>query len=131
MDFRWLTPDEIVTHLNPALQAQGKPILNVNEAQPTCRVLGAFWDNTLVEAFAMHLFPVLGPLIKTDNTFRDNGDTARTLAQMMSDFLTDAQARGWLVICDSPISERLAQRHHMTKVTSPVYVGSAHQGVGF
>ena len=121
MDIRWLTDDEIVSLVNPALQKRGWAELNVNPAAPTCRALGGFWDGVLVEAFAFQLFPVLGPMLKVDNTFRDNGDTSRALAAKMEEWLGEVSARGYLAIADSPVTERLCVRYGMTKIESPVF----------
>jgi hypothetical protein len=121
MDYRWLSDDEIVELVNPALQSQGFSQLNVNPSQPTCRVMGAFWDDQLVEAFAFQFYPVLGPLVKVDNTFRDNGDTSRTLAAKMAEYFDEVQARGALCIADSPVTERFCQRFGMQPITNPVF----------
>ena len=83
--------------------------------------MGAFWDDQLVEAFAFHFYPILGPMIKVDNTFRDNGDTSRTLAAKMGEYFEEVQARGALSIPDSPVTERLCQRFGMELITKPVY----------
>lgn len=121
MEYRWLEPEEIEKLMNPALKVQGLAQLNINPAQPTARVLGAFWDGQLVEAFAFQLYPILGPLIKVDNTFRDSGETARALAGKMQEFLEEVSARGYLCIADSPMSERLCERFGMERVKSPVF----------
>lgn len=121
MEYRWLSDDEISDLLNPALAIQGFAQLNVNPQQPTCRVLGAFWDRQLIEAFAFQLYPILGPLIKVDNTFRDSGETARTLATKMQEFLEEVEARGYLCLADTSFTGRLCERFGMTKVESPVY----------
>jgi len=121
MDYRWLTNDEIETELNPVLEQRGMAMLNINELQPTCCVLGAFWDGHLVEAFALHLYPMLGPMLKVDGEFRDDGTVARTLAQKMGQFLEETKARGCIAIADSPVTERLCERFSMEKLVQPVY----------
>jgi len=121
MEYRWLTPDEIVDTVNPALAAQRFAQLNVNTEQPTSRVLGAFWDGQLVEAFALQLYPVLGPIIRVDNTFRDGGETSRTLSTKMGEFFEEVKVRGALCIADTPITERLCDRFGMKRVENPVY----------
>jgi hypothetical protein len=121
MEYRWLTFDEIVNILNPVLAAHRYAQLNVNPEQPLCRVLGAFWDGELVEAFAFQMYPMLGPLVKVNNTFRDDGTVARTLAIKMSEFFEEAQARAALCIADTPLTERLCERFGMTKLESPVF----------
>jgi len=121
MEYRWLTDDEIEQEFNPACRAQGYAEMNINPERPTCRVLGAFWDGQLVEAFAFQMYPVLGPMLKVDSTFRDNGETSRTLAIKMEQFFDEAQARACLTIADTPLTERLCERFGMERVTRPVY----------
>ena len=121
MEFRWLTDDEILEQFNPVCQRHGFAEMNVNAQQPTCRVLGAFWDGHLVEALAFQLYPMLGPFLKTDNTFRDAGETARALATKMQEFFDEVQARACLTIADSLITERLCVRFGMDRIQSPVY----------
>ena len=121
MEYRWLTDDEIVEQFNPACRAQGYAEMNVNPERPTCRVLGAFWDGQLVEAFAFQMYPVLGPMLKTDNTFRDNGEASRKLGQLMAEFFDESKARGCLTIVDTPVTQRLCERFGMERVERPVY----------
>jgi hypothetical protein len=40
----------------------------------------------------------------------------------MVEFLTDAKARGWIVIADSPEAKKLCEDRGMTRVKSPVYI---------
>lgn len=118
MTYRWLTPEEIVRDVNPALASRGWSELNTEVA----RVLGAFDGDTPVEVFALQLFPFLGPLLRVDNTYRDNGEVSRVLAQEMEDFLAANEARGCLAIADSPVTERLCQRFGMRRLDSPVFI---------
>lgn len=123
LTFRWLTNEEIDDLANPAMVAQGWAALNINESNPTCRVLGAFADDgTLVEFFVLQLYPVLGPLLRTDKSSRDGGETSRTLASLMDDFLAESEARDFMVVANSPVSERLCARFGMEKLAVPVYV---------
>jgi hypothetical protein len=121
MTYRWMSSEEIETFVNPVCEQRGWSPLNINEAQPTCRVIGAFDGEAIVGFFALQLHPVLGPQW-VDADHRD-GTISRELTQQMSEFLSDVDARGWLVICDSPVSERLAIRYGMKKLEIPVYVG--------
>jgi len=126
MTYRWLEPAELDL-VNEACRKHGYAQLNINPDRPTARVLGAFWDEQLIEVFCFQLYPVLGPMLKVEPTFRDDGTTARTLAKIMHDFLEEAQARGYLAIADSPMTERLCERYNMKRLESPVfeYVRSA------
>ena len=122
MRYEWLSEDQIEELVNPALLYRGMAVLNINPQAPTCRVLGAWNDKgELVSFFCIQLFPILGPLLRLDNTVRDNGETSRELTQRMHQFLEGAGVRGYLVVADNPITSRLCERHGMKKMESPVY----------
>lgn len=120
MEIRWLATDEIERLVNPDLEARGWAVLNLNESQPTCRVLGAFMDGVLIESFTFQLYPMLGPLLKHQDV-RDSGETSRKLASTMEDFLNTANARDFLAVANSPVTERLCKRFGMNKLDIPVY----------
>ena len=120
MDFRWLTNEEIETLVNPKCVEQGWVELNINEVQPTCKVLGAFDEDALVGWVTFQLFPLLGPLWVEPG--ERNGVLSRELAERMHDFVREIGVRGVLTICESPASERLAERHGMTRLKDSVYV---------
>lgn len=119
--YDWLTDDQIEELVNPALALRGMALLNINPLQPTCRVLGAWNDGRFITFLAFHLYPVLGPLVKTDALYRDNGEVSRELTTRMHAFLDACDARGYLVVADSPITSRLCERHGMVKIESPIY----------
>lgn len=125
MTYEWLTDDQIEELVNPDLARRGMATLNLNPASPTCRVLGAWEDGRLIQSFTIQLFPVLGPMLKHDNLHRDNGEVSRTLANKMQEMLDEANARGYMVVADNPVTGRLCERHGMTRVVSPVYVAAA------
>jgi hypothetical protein len=122
MQYRWMIPDEIELRVNPICASRGWAQFNINDPMPTCRILGAF-DETendqLVGFFGISLFPVLGPMFVLPD--RRDGEASRELAGQMYAFLNDNDARGYLVIADSPVTERLCKRYGMEKVSSPVY----------
>jgi len=121
--FRWLSEDEIVDLANPVLKAHGWAQLNVNPDKPTCRVMGAFNDSGgLVEVLVLQLHPVIGPLVRCDNEHRDAGQTTRKLIQLMEEYLIQTKARGWLVVADSPLTERMCEQHRMKRIQSPVFL---------
>jgi hypothetical protein len=120
-DFRWLSNDEIEAWVNPVCKQQGWTLLNINDQQPTCRVLGAFKDGVSFVGFiCLQMFPVIGP--EWCDADHRNGHVSRELAELMHGFLVDVKARGALTICESPVSERFAKRYGMTKVEHPVYL---------
>lgn len=122
MQYRWLTPDEIELRVNPICASRGWAQFNINESYPSCRILGAFdeaEDDRLVGFFGISLFPVLGPMFVSPGE-RD-GVTSRELAEQMYTFLNEHDARGYLVIAEGPVTERLCKRYGMEKVPFPVY----------
>lgn len=126
MNFRWMEPDEIEKQVNPILRLKNWAELNINVEQPTCRVLGAFLDDgTLLETLTFQLFPLLGPLIRHDNSIRDSGETSRGLASVMYDWLTEqipGGARDFMAIANSPVTDRLCQRFGMKKCEASVFL---------
>lgn len=66
------------------------------------------------------MIPFTGPLWLHPSV-RGEG-IADEMATRMEEFLTGADARGWLSICESPHAERICQQHHMTRVDEPVYI---------
>lgn len=121
MEIRWLSNEEIERLVNPTLRMQGWAELNIDDCRPTCKVLGAFIAGECIESFTLQLYPILGPLIRHDNTVRDSGETSRGLAIVMKRFLDDLPARGYLAIANSPVTERLCKRYGMEKIEVPVY----------
>jgi hypothetical protein len=118
MEYRWLSNDEIEQMVNPVLEQRNWMLLNISDP-PTCRVLGAFDGVSLIGFFCLQLTPVLGP-VYTDSDHRD-GTVMRELADRMNDYMVEANARGAIAICESPVSERVAARHAMKKIPYPVY----------
>lgn len=117
MTTRWLIDSEIMEFVNPALAKRGWAELNLD----TCRVRGAFVDGEIVEFFVLQLFPLLGPLLRTDNEKRDGGDTTRVLVQDMQEYLEKEKARGFFAIAESPFTKRLCERFGMKQLEAPVY----------
>jgi hypothetical protein len=117
--YRWLTGDEIADWVNPECARRGWIQFNVNEQFPTCRVMGAFDGPALIAFFGMSLLPVLGPMW-VDSDHRD-GAASHALAQKMAEFMMEAGARGAMMIADSPVSARMAERFDMKRVENPVY----------
>ena len=116
MEFRWLDGNDAVDALNPILEREGWTPLN----GATARALVAEEDGVLVAFFCLQLFPLLGPLYcKADA--RD-GQVSRALVDKMHEFLTEIKARGYMAVCDSPVSEKMCRMRGMKKIESPVYL---------
>ena len=118
--YSWLTDEEIEREVNPLCASRGWMMLNINPSQPTCRVLGA-WDGGVLVGFEVcQLVPMVGP--KWVAPDRRDGVVSREMSARMHQFLEDTHARGWIAVCESPLTERLAIRHGMKKLESPVYI---------
>ncbi len=120
IDYRALTNDEIIEFVNPVCRMKGWAELNITDPYPTCYVIGAFDGVEIVGFFTLQLHPFLGPLWVDSN--HSTGEVSRELVESMDKFVKASNVRGVITIADSPVSARLAERHGMTKVESPVYI---------
>lgn len=118
MTIRWLTDEEVLGIVNPACAQRGWAQQNTG----MCRVLGAFYESgELIEFFVLQVYPMLGPLLRLDNINVDGGTVTRELTKRMEEYLIETNARGYMTIADSPLTERLCLRFGMTRVESPVF----------
>ena len=117
--YRWLKNDEIEAWVQPVIQQRGWALLNINDERPSCRVLGAFDGIEFVGFLVLQMHPVIGPA--WSDALHRRGEVSRELADRMHAFLEETHTRGAITICESPVSERLAQRHGMKPVEYPVY----------
>lgn len=120
MDYRWLSQQEIADFVNPVCLQRGWAQLNICDQQPTCCCIGAFEEQALVGWIVLQLFPMVGP-VWCDVDHRD-GTVSRELAAQMYQFLTQSDARSFMAVCESPVSERLCERLGMVPLKDPVYV---------
>jgi len=124
---RWLSNEDIADWVNPECQRKGWIQFNVNEETPTCRVLGAFDGPALIGFFGFSLLPHLGPLF-VDQDHR-NGTVSAQLAEKMAEFMFEVNARGALMVADSPVTERMAQKFGLEHVKSPVFIWNPNGSV--
>lgn len=121
MNYRWLEINEIEELVNPEMERRGWARLNINEAQPTCRVLGAFTDDgTLYESITFQMVPMLGNLVKHVDA-ADSGEVSRRLSTIMYEWLIECNARDWMAVANSPVVARICERFGMRPITVPVY----------
>jgi hypothetical protein len=117
--YRWIdgptASDADWEKIESVLASRGWMSLNRNGT----RILVAERDGTM----AFHVFqfvPFCGPLFVPPSM--RGTDIAMELANRMVEFLAEINARGWLVVADSPHAAKLCEENHMTKVESSVYV---------
>lgn len=114
--YKWLSGQEAIDAVDPVLQAKGWSALNLMFTRARC----AFNDQGRCVGFSiLQMFPHVGPQWVADD-YRGTG-ISEQLADDMWEFLNEVQCRGFLVIADSPHSEKLCKSKGMTLITSPVY----------
>lgn len=118
--YRWIDgPTATVEewdHVDEILAMQGWSSLN----RPTSRVLVAEDKEGIAGLICLQLYPHTEPLYVRP-AYRGTG-LAEELADRMYAFMRDVQARGFMVVADSPYAEKLCKERGMTKVESPVYI---------
>ena len=102
--------------IDAAIQRMGWTPLNGK----TSNVLVALDGEKVVGFHVPQLFPHAEPLF-VDPGWQGTG-LANELSGRMLDFLMSVNARGFMVIADSPHAEKLCQKFGMKRVTSPVYI---------
>src|SRR5271165_3104680 len=122
MTLRWLTGSEAVDKLNPLIAEQGWTPLN----DQTCRVLVAEDEGVMLGFFVLQLFPFLGPLYAHPG---EGAEVMFALQAEMRKYIEESVARGFLVIADNPVTDKLCQREGLRRVESPVYLGPKLPGV--
>jgi hypothetical protein len=116
LTYKWLTGQEAIDAVDHILWEKGWTALNAN----TSRVRAAFNEHDRCVGFTcLQLFPHVGPQWVADD-YRGTG-ISEQLADDMWDFLKEVECRGFLVIADSPHSEKLCKSKGMVLVTAPVY----------
>jgi hypothetical protein len=124
--FRWLDGPDSHSPF-PATEAEWQAIdailvrqgwMSLNRV--ITRVLIAECDSQIVGLSVIQMLPMLGP-IYVDKGQRGTGVADHLAADTVA-FMLQSQARGWIVVADSPHSERLAKAQGMSRLESPVYV---------
>ena len=119
MIFEWIegrTESKFVEKVNEILLNRGWTPLN----GATARILCAFEDGALAGFHVLQLVPHCEPLW-VEASYRGTG-LAEELADRMLDFMREMNARGFMVIADTPEAQKLCEERGMKKVTSPVYM---------
>jgi hypothetical protein len=120
LTYRWIevreATDEEWQQVDAILARMGWMSLN----RSTSRILVAETDGRIEGFSCVQLFPGVGPLYVRPKV-RGSG-VAEELADRTINFLVEVQARGWIVVADSPFTEKLCQERNMERIESPVYV---------
>jgi hypothetical protein len=125
--FEWVDGPDMPNALRPATREEWDAVEDICAARQWAslnrvltRILLAKRDDVIVGFHVMQFWPHAEPLYIVPEE-RGTG-LAEALADGMVKFLTEAKARGWIVIADSPEARKLCEAHGMTKVKSPVYM---------
>lgn len=77
-------------------------------------------EGKLVGFYVLQAIPHAEPMW-VDKKYWGSG-VADALADDMLEYLTEAKARGWVIIADNPVARKMCEERGMKKVESPVYV---------
>ncbi len=118
--FRWVdgptAPQEEWDRIDDILASRGWMSLN----RLTTRLLLAERDGEIVGLNTLQLLPHLGPLYV--RPAERGTSTTEQLVDRMLEFMAEAQARGFLVISESPYVTKICEAIGMQKLERPVYV---------
>jgi len=122
--YRWIdgptASDADWTRIDGILATRGWMRLN----RRVTRILVAESDGgTLLGFFVFQLVPHTEPLWVAPSA--RGTDIPQQLADRMREFLVADGARGWMLVADSPVVERMARERGMRRVESPVYIDVA------
>jgi hypothetical protein len=126
MTYRWLNGFEACDIINPLITWRNSdnptapPWVLLNSA--TAFAVGAFEDEFCIGYICLQLFPFLGPLFV--EPIDRNGEISRQLVEEMVKVMAQMQTRGCLVICESPVTERMCKQRGMKRIDYPVYVSA-------
>lgn len=117
MRIYWLEGPEAADRLNPICEQQGWSLLNPH----TCRAcIAEDDDGVFLRALVVQLFPLVGPEYAPERE-RGNIEAMMAVHAEVRNYMADA--RGFMIIADSPVTDKLCKREGLTPVTSPVYMG--------
>src|SRR5208337_1127868 len=118
--YRWIdgpfASDEEWATIESVLVTRGWMSLN----RQVTRILVAEEDGKIGAFFVLDLVPHAGPLwVKP--SWRGT-KVANELAEQMNDFFVESQARGVIIVAESPMVERMCEARGMIRVTKPIFV---------
>lgn len=120
ISYRWINLWEAsgveITQIDRIIEQNGWITLNLK----TARVLVAESGSRIIGFSVCQFMPYVGPL-HVDKFHRGDG-IAEALADKTMEFLKEVNARGWLVVADSPHVAKICADREMQKVDSPVYL---------
>ncbi len=120
VEYKWIEGEHsLFNEVAAVIEANKWTPLN----RKTTRVLVAIDDGQLIGFHVAQLFPHCEPLWVSPER-RGEGDQwiAGKLAAEMFLKMRDFNVRGYMVIADNPVAQRLCEAYGMTKVSSPVYM---------
>ena len=126
MQVRWLNGFEACDIINPLITRRNAenptapPWALLNSA--TAFAVAVFESEFCIGYLCMQLFPFLGPMeVQPVNC---NGEISRMLVDEMTRVMAEMKTRGCMVICESPVTERMCKQRGMKRIDYPVYVSA-------
>ena len=114
IEYRWLDGDQLAL-LEPTLLSLNAMSVN----RETTRAIGAFDGDQLVGFFCLQLIPHLEPLFVAPG-YRGE-PVAINMVNKMVEFLKESNARGAMLVAETPGVERLAEHFGMARFIYPLY----------
>lgn len=114
IEYRWLDGDQIA-QIEPVLLSMNA--MSVNREQS--RVIAAYDKERLIGFFVMQLIPHMEPLY-VDPDYQERRIAINLVARMV-DFMKECNARGAMLVAESPGVEKLAEYFGMERIQYPMY----------
>lgn len=120
MEYRWLNgweaTDEEWNRIDKILAAQHWMSLS----REWTRIRLAEDNGKIVGLYVLQAIPHAEPMW-VDKRYYGTG-LADALADDMMEFLTAENARGWMIVAENPIAQKMCEARNMTRVSCPVFV---------
>ena len=126
MKTKWLNGIEAVETINPLIEKRNRenplamPWSLLNDK--TSFAVAAFEEEFVIGYICLQLFPFLGPMFVEQ--IACNGEVSKMLVDEMAKVMADMQARGVMVVCESPVTERMCKARGMKRIEFPVYIST-------
>jgi len=113
--YRWLEPSEL-PRIDSVFAKRGW----IRLSEHFSRVRVAEVDGKIVGFFCFQGLPYMGPM-NIEESQRGKGIAEDLVSQMLA-WTDENNCRGYMVVADSPHTEKLCKAKGLTRVVSPVYI---------
>jgi len=119
IEYIWMEGPEAAEKLNRILAEQGEMLLN----PATTRARVAMEGEKILGFMVIQLIPMIGPTRISNSLLPHSGGVVfKHMLGDVLDFMDEAEARGYVVICENPGIEKICKVLKMEKLEDPVYI---------